>query len=283
MKKWNLIVDVSLCENCNNCVLATKDEHVGNDFPGYAAPQPLHGHEWIQIKQRARGAEPMVDVAYLPTTCNHCDAAPCVEAAGGEAVYQRRDGIVIIDPKKATGRRDLVKTCPYGAIWWNEQLQLPQKWIFDAHLLDQGWPAPRCVQACPTGALSAVQLEDGLMQQRVREEKLETLHPHLNTKPRVWYRNLYRYSKCFIGGSVTATRGGVEECLPGARAVVRMRDRAVAEAVTDVFGDFKCDGFDRRSGPCRIEVSHPQFGTAVREVEVRSESIYLDRIRLGGN
>ena len=40
MKKWNLIVDVEKCENCYNCFIATKDEHVGNDFPGYAAPQP---------------------------------------------------------------------------------------------------------------------------------------------------------------------------------------------------------------------------------------------------
>ncbi len=32
MKKWNLIIDVALCENCNNCVLSTKDEQVGNDW-----------------------------------------------------------------------------------------------------------------------------------------------------------------------------------------------------------------------------------------------------------
>ena len=38
MSKWNLIVDVGRCENCNNCVIADRDEHVGNDFPGYAAP-----------------------------------------------------------------------------------------------------------------------------------------------------------------------------------------------------------------------------------------------------
>ena len=37
MKKWNLIIDVALCEGCHNCSLAAKDEHVGNDFPGYSA------------------------------------------------------------------------------------------------------------------------------------------------------------------------------------------------------------------------------------------------------
>ena len=46
MKKWNLVIDVAKCTNCNNCFLADKDEYVGNDFPGYAAPQPRHGHRW---------------------------------------------------------------------------------------------------------------------------------------------------------------------------------------------------------------------------------------------
>ena len=40
MKEPYLVIDVAQCENCNNCFLACKDEHVGNDWPGYAAPQP---------------------------------------------------------------------------------------------------------------------------------------------------------------------------------------------------------------------------------------------------
>ncbi|MGB4066515.1 MAG: hypothetical protein WBK08_00655, partial [Nitrospira sp.] len=78
MDKWNLIIDVAKCENCRNCTLAVKDEHCDNDFPGYAAPQPKHGHDWIKISRRVRGSAPMVDVTYLLTTCNHCDNAPCV-------------------------------------------------------------------------------------------------------------------------------------------------------------------------------------------------------------
>src|SRR6266403_223401 len=152
MKKWAMIVDVAKCINCNNCVLATKDEHIGNEFPGYAAPQPAHGHEWISIERHTRGSGSMVDVSYVPTMCNHCDDAPCVKAAGDGAVYKRSDGIVIIDPVKARGRKELVSSCPYGQITWNEEEQVPQSWIFDAHLLDQGWTKPRCVQACRTRA-----------------------------------------------------------------------------------------------------------------------------------
>jgi Fe-S-cluster-containing dehydrogenase component len=281
MKKWNLLVDVALCENCNNCALAVKDEHIGNDFPGYAAPQPKHGHHWIDIKRNVRGSDPMVDVAYRPTTCNHCDAAPCVAAAHGEAIYKRPDGIVIIDPQKAKGRRDLVNSCPYDAIWWNEELQLPQKWIFDAQLIDQGWKKPRCVQVCPTGALRSFFVEDEEMQEKVRREKLETLRPELGTKPRVYYRNLYRYSKCFIGGSVIVTRDGVVDCLADARVGLLSGSQQVAETKTDNFGDFKFDGLEPSSGTYRVEVSHPEFGVARLESVLYEQSNYLGEILLG--
>ena len=128
MKKWNMIIDVAECTNCNLCTLATMDEYVGNDWPGYSTPMPKHGHKWINILQKERGQvgqSPMIDIAYVPTMCNHCDDAPCV-AKGGDAVTKRDDGIVLIDPDKAKGRKDLVDACPYGHIWWNEEHQVPQ-------------------------------------------------------------------------------------------------------------------------------------------------------------
>ena len=109
MTQWNLIIDVARCENCNNCVLANKDEYVGNDFPGYSAPQALHGAGTMRIHRRVRGEGHMVDAAYLPTMCNHCDDAPCIKAAGADVIRKRADGIVIIDPVKAKGRKDLVQ------------------------------------------------------------------------------------------------------------------------------------------------------------------------------
>ena len=73
---------------------------------------------------------------------------------------KRDDGILLIDPVKARGRKDLVEACPYGHIWWNEELALPQLWPFDAHLLDQGWKQTRGQQSCPTGAMRAIKVED---------------------------------------------------------------------------------------------------------------------------
>ena len=103
MKKWAMIVDVAKCENCNNCFLSCKDEHIGNDFPGYAAAQPAHGHRWIDLYRTERGQVPMVEPAFLPAMCNQCDNAPCIEASNNGAVYKRKDGIGYYRPGKGQG------------------------------------------------------------------------------------------------------------------------------------------------------------------------------------
>ena len=228
MNKWNMIIDVAECTNCNLCTLATMDEYVGNEFPGYSAPMPKHGHKWINILQKERGQMPAIDIAYVPTMCNHCDNAPCV-AKGGGAVKKRDDGIVLIDPVKAKGRKDLVDACPYGHIWWNEELQLPQAWTFDAHLIDQGWKQTRGQQSCPTGAMRAVCVDDGEMAKLAREQGLEVMQAGARHQPRVYYKNLWRYSKCFIGGSVSVEgerRGRLRRGRERAPAQGRRRGRA---------------------------------------------------------
>ena len=155
---------------------------------------------------------------------------------------------------KAKGRKDLVDACPYGHIWWNEELQLPQTWPFDAHLLDQGWQQTRGQQACPTGAMRAIKVEDDEMARMARDESLEVMKPELGTKPRVYYRNLWRYSKCFIGGSVAAEANGVVDCVEGASVRLIKDGQTVARATTDNYGDFKFDRLDENSGRYTVEV-----------------------------
>jgi Fe-S-cluster-containing dehydrogenase component len=277
MQKWNLIVDVAECTNCQLCTLSAMDEYVGNEWPGVAAPMPRHGHRWIDILQKERGQAPTIDIAYAPVMCNHCDNAPCVEKGQG-AVRKRDDGIVIVDPAKAKGRRDLVEACPYGHIWWNEEQQLPQAWPFDAHLIDQGWDKTRGHQACPTGAMRAVKVEDEEMARIAREQELEVMKPELGTRPRVYYRNLWRFAKCFIAGSVSAEDKGVVDCVEGARVRLLRNGAEIATALTDNYGDFKFDKLDPESGRYTIEVS--AFGRSRTVDATLGESISLGEIRL---
>jgi len=209
MSKWNMIIDVSGCDNCRNCFLAVKDEHIGNDFPGYAASQPEHGHSWIDIQRKERGSYPIVDANFMPVMCNHCDDAPCMKVAKNGAITKRDDGLVIIDPDKSKGQKEIVDACPYGAVYWNKEKQIPQAWIFDAHLLDSGWTKPRVQQSCPTEAFRSLKVTDEEMQRVQQQEELEVLLPEQNTRPRVYYKNLHLITKCFVSGSVVADIDGV--------------------------------------------------------------------------
>jgi Fe-S-cluster-containing dehydrogenase component len=282
MKKWNMIIDVAECTNCNLCTLATMDEYVGNEWPGYSKPMPRHGHKWINILQKERGQvtgqSPMIDIAYVPTMCNQCDDAPCV-AKGQGAVKKRHDGIVLIDPEKAKGRKDLVEACPYGHIWWNEEHQVPQAWNFDAHLIDDGWQQTRGHQSCPTGAMRAVYIEEADMARMVQDDGLEVMRPELGTKPRVYYRNLWRYAKCFIGGSVASEASGLIDCVEGAKVRLLKDGACVAEATTDNYGDFKFDKLDEDSGAYTVEISVAGGGMKMIEAKLGA-SVNLGEIRI---
>lgn len=252
--KWNMIVDVAECTNCHLCTLATMDEYLDNDWPGYSAPMPRHGHRWINIIQKERGTIPDIDVAYVPTMCNHCDNAPCISKAENGAIRKRPDGIIVIDPAKSRGQRQLVDACPYGHIWWNEELQVPQSWNFDAHLIDDGWEKTRGSQACPTGALRTLKVSDEEIQRIVKDEQLETLNPEYGTRPRIYYKNLYRYNRCFIAGTVTTVDEGVIECLAGAAITLQKEADVIARTSSDCFGDFKIDRLEPESGAYHLHI-----------------------------
>ena len=98
---------------------------------------------------KSAGSSPRSKSSIFPSLCMHCDNAPCMKVAPAGAVYKREDGLVIIDPEKAKGRREIVESCPYGAIYWNEEEQLAQKCTGCAHLIDEGWTQTRCSQGCP--------------------------------------------------------------------------------------------------------------------------------------
>ncbi len=268
MKKWNLIIDVAKCFDCNLCALACHDEYYGNEFPGYAAEMAKHGQRWIDVLRKERGAYPMVDVVYLPVLCNHCDDAPCAKAAKDGAVVKRPDGIVVIVPEKAKGQRRIAEACPYGAAFWNETKQLPQAWPFDAHLIDGGWTQTRGAQVCPTGAMKSMCIEDEAMQTLVKSEGLEVLRPELGTRPRVYYKNLDRWKKAFVGGSLAGTVAGVLECLEGARVALMRDGRTLAETTSDGFGDFRFEGLDEGSGKYRVEISAPGYKAKAVEFEL---------------
>ena len=268
MKKWNMVVDVALCHDCNNCFLSCKDEYVENDFKGYSVAQPWFGQRWMNIERKERGQFPMVQVAYLPTPCQHCDSPPCVTR--DSAVEKRKDGLVIINPKKAKGRKEIVASCPYGVIYWNEELQVPQKCTGCAHLLDDGWKETRCTQVCPTGALKLVLAEDEIMAAQVepdassRSGRARHQSAGLVQEPPSLDHVIRRGDRRLPRTRTTASRDAVVLLWSGGAKV--------ADTTTNNYGDFIIDRLE--PGKYEVTVNAAGYKAASRVVDL-TESINL--------
>ncbi|MCL1895680.1 MAG: oxidoreductase [Clostridiales bacterium] len=263
MKEKYLIMDVAKCHDCNNCYMSCLDEYAENDWPGYQAPMPRHGHRWMDILRRERGQNDRIDTAFLTKPCMQCGEAPCKEAGGFAS--SRDDGIVVFDPIEGKGK-DIKDSCPYGSIWWNEEQQLSQKCDFCAHLLDDpSWEhaVPRCVHSCPTGALSFVCEEPSDFAKMAEAEGLSVYKAELGTKPHVWYKNLHRFTKDFIAGQLL--KDG--DVAPGVVVALTGENGFAAELESDMFGEFRFDGLD--GGEYTLSVA----GKELKKVTVGGHSV----------
>jgi hypothetical protein len=133
---------------------------------------------------------------------------------------------------------------------------------------------------CPTSVFEAVKISDAEMSRRASSEQLAVLKPELNTLPRVYYRNLYRYDRCFIAGAVSAVVDERIECVEGATVTLHHGGAVVAQAVTDSFGEFRFDNRGENSGDYELTITHPLHGTTTARATLGADSLNLGEIRL---
>ena len=273
MAKKVFVIDIARCNGCHNCQIVCKDEHVANDWSPIAKPQPDIGQFWIELTERVRGTVPKVKVAYRPHLCMHCDDAPCIAACPVEgALYQREDGLVIVNGDKCTGCRLCVDACPYeGVIYFNEDLNIAQKCTGCAHLLDDGWAEPRCADACPTNALRLMDEDEA--QELIAKAQVWTPKFASAAKPRVYYLDL---PKKFIAG--TLYEPVEEEVVIGAKATLKAADGKVLTTETDAYGDFWFEGID--DGVYSLELKAGGKVKAFADLDTTEQDINLGDIPL---
>ena len=219
------LIDINKCNGCFNCQLACKDEHCDQPWPPYAEAQPLTGQFWLKVNQKERGQVPVVRVSYTPVL--GAQNGRLAEYAP-EVLMEREDGLAVIDPAKAKGRKDIAELVE--GVFWNEELQIPQGCTGCAHLLDNGWDVPRCVDSCPTDAILFVE------ESSIDKSEVEILDGAEENHCRVYYRNL---PKRFVAGSVVDLEA--DELVVGTQVDLTHNGKVVASALTDEFGDFEFD------------------------------------------
>jgi Fe-S-cluster-containing dehydrogenase component len=253
MARLSMLFDVTKCSGCHNCFLACRDEYYGNDYSPYSAPQPLDGQFWMQIKEVERGSFPKPKLDYIPLPCQHCEKAPCIDVATDGAAYRRKDGIV--------------NSCPYRVVFWNAELDIPQKCTMCAHRLDEGEAMPRCVEACPTGALIFGDLDDpgSEIAKTAAVLKTEVYHPEYATSPTVQY---FALPKKFVVGEVVR-RDVPGECAEGVKITLEGRGETV-EIRSDSYGDFEFEGLEKNTD-YRVGIDLDGYASMVIEVYTQTD------------
>lgn len=211
------LIDVTACTGCYACQIGCKDEHCDQAWLPCAEAQPEIGQFWCHVTEKERGANGHVRVSYVPVLGGQ---NPAIREYAPEACMEREDGLVVIDPAKAKGRRDIAEK--FEGVFWNEALEIPQACTGCAHLLDdENSPirVPRCVDNCPVDAIKFGEAD---------ELDLEGAEGG----PIVWYKGL---PKTFIAATVYDPAEG--EVVTGAK-VKAVSDAGTFEAETDIWGDF---------------------------------------------
>jgi carbon-monoxide dehydrogenase iron sulfur subunit len=141
-----IVVHVERCVGCRSCELACAKAHaaVTDIVEAFRSGVPL--------VPRVRVVE--ADGHPVPVQCRHCESPACVEACPVQALHRdEAGGPVRLDAEKCVGCMGCVIACPYGAVEYHEQLESVAKCDLCEGIVEDG-QEPRCVAACPTGALS---------------------------------------------------------------------------------------------------------------------------------
>ena len=142
MAKYSLLVDIDLCIGCQACEIACKQEN--------NAPAGVRRVQVVQVGPKE--VDGRLVMSFIPVRCKHCAKPACIDACPTEAITQRADGIVVINPGLCTGCKACIEACPFGAPQLNPETNIAEWCTMCLHRIDKGLE-PACVLACPTGAI----------------------------------------------------------------------------------------------------------------------------------
>lgn len=155
-----IYADPEKCLGCHSCELSCAVAHSQGDLQSAVAGG---------LSLRSRNRVVMADGVMMPMQCRQCEDAPCVFACPTAAILQE-DGQVKIHEKNCVGCKLCVMVCPFGAISVAAEGEPDCKGRTNRGVakkcdLCADWKArtgkasPACVEACPTKAISLVNMD----------------------------------------------------------------------------------------------------------------------------
>ena len=223
VRRWMMIIDQRYCDGCQSQGTAPQCTQACND--GHYVPEPM---EWIEVyehdlspeKEAYPGQEPSIPfdgTQFIPTPCQQCQNAPCVNVCPVGATWTTPEGITLIDQDRCIGYRMCMAACPYERRFftWGEpstpaaahhvasspehQVSLKKgvvaKCDFCPEMARAG-KLPFCAQACPQNAIYYGDFEENLatngagvvsISEFLAEHSATRLKEELGTRPRVYY------------------------------------------------------------------------------------------------
>lgn len=209
LRRWAMVIDLRYCDGCQS--IGKPPQCTEACIQGHFAPKPM---EWIQVYEPEL---PGGGTQFVPTPCQQCQNAPCVNVCPVGATFSTPEGAVLIDQERCIGCRLCMEACPYDRRFFNWGVPSipPEAKLLQYDPMHQS-PAikgtvmkcdfcpdfasagklPYCAQGCPNHAIYYGDLEEDLAtngQQVVKlsrvlsEDSTYRLKENLGTQPRVYY------------------------------------------------------------------------------------------------
>lgn len=140
-KKLGMTIDLQRCVGCGACIFACKAEN-----------NTQEGFDWSDKINTTVGKFPNVTYEYIPTLCNHCENAPCVQVCPTGAMHYEDGGIVDHNPDICIGCAACALACPYDVISVNKR-KPHERWMSDQALIPGCTASPREVTEASGGTV----------------------------------------------------------------------------------------------------------------------------------
>lgn len=209
IRRWSMIIDLRRCDGCQ--AVGKSPQCTQACIQAHYAPEPM---EWMQVYEADL---PGGGTQFIPTPCQQCQNAPCVNVCPVGATFATPEGVVLIDQQRCIGCRICLEACVYDRRFFNRgQPQQPPEAMFMEYDPEHQTPAikgtvmkcdfcpdmaragrlPYCAQGCPNNAIYYGDLEEDVatngrevvsISHFLASNSGYRLKQNLGTEPRVYY------------------------------------------------------------------------------------------------